>query len=147
MHEAGSVRACFMHIIFRIQLWKGSAIMARKSTKNAVSSVDAAMESRVEDIKTEDKAAEINIAEAKATEKKAAKKSGSAKKEVTCSVTVQYGGKELSDANLLKTVKDIWKKDLKRKVGDLKVVELYVKPEENKVYYVVNKEVTGDFDI
>ena len=34
-----------------------------------------------------------------------------------------------------------------KKAADLKSVDLYVKPEENKVYYVMNGDVTGDFDI
>ena len=41
----------------------------------------------------------------------------------------------------------MWKYDLKQKEGDLTSIELYVKPEENKVYYVMNKEFTGSFDI
>ena len=31
--------------------------------------------------------------------------------------------------------------------ADLTSVELYVKPEENMVYYVMNKEITGSFYI
>ena len=44
----------------------------------------------------------------------------------------------------MKIAKDVWKFDLKKKVGDLKSVELYVKPEENICYYVMNDE-TGSF--
>ena len=40
-----------------------------------------------------------------------------------------------------------WKYDLKQKAADLTSVELYVKPEENMVYYVMNKEITGSFYI
>ena len=43
--------------------------------------------------------------------------------------------------------KDVWKYDLKQKVSDLKSVELYVKPEENQAYYVINGEHTGSFFI
>lgn len=43
--------------------------------------------------------------------------------------------------------KDVWQYDLGKKAADLKSVDLYVKPEENKVYYVMNGDVTGDFDI
>ena len=48
---------------------------------------------------------------------------------------------------LKKIAGDVWKYDLKQKEGDLTSIELYVKPEENKVYYVMNKEFTGSFDI
>ncbi len=60
---------------------------------------------------------------------------------------IQYGGKSISQENLVKSAKDIWKYDLKRKAGDLTSIELYVKPEENRVYYVMNGDVTGCFDI
>ena len=48
---------------------------------------------------------------------------------------------------LVKIAKDVWKYDLKRKVGDFKAVELYVKPEESVVYYVINGEEKGQFNI
>ena len=45
----------------------------------------------------------------------------------------------------MKMAKDVWKYDLKQKVGDLTSVELYVKPEENMAYYVMNKDFAGSF--
>ncbi|MCR5671110.1 MAG: DUF6465 family protein [Butyrivibrio sp.] len=30
---------------------------------------------------------------------------------------------------------------------DIKELDIYVKPEEGKAYYVVNKETAGDFDL
>ncbi len=60
---------------------------------------------------------------------------------------IQFAGKSYSQEDLMKMAKDVWKYDLKQKVGDLASVELYVKPEENKVYYVMNGEFTGDFSI
>ena len=47
----------------------------------------------------------------------------------------------------MKIAKDVWKYDLKQKAGDLTSVELYVKPEEQAVYYVMNGEFTGSFVI
>ena len=61
--------------------------------------------------------------------------------------SVQFGGKSYSQEELLKIAKDVWKYDLKQKAADLTSVELYVKPEENMVYYVMNKEITGSFYI
>ena len=42
---------------------------------------------------------------------------------------------------------ELWKYDLKQKASDFQSVELYVKPEENVVYYVINGEVQGNFGI
>ena len=87
--------------------------------------------------------------EAKAEAPKAKKVPAKAAKKAVdkCELHVQYGGKSYSQEDLLKIAKDVWKYDLKRKVGELSSVELYVKPEENKVYYVMNGEFTGNFDI
>ena len=86
----------------------------------------------------------------KAEEKKAApaKKTAPAKKaEVKAEVHVQFADKSYSQEDLVKIAKDVWKYDLKQKAGDLVSVELYVKPEESKAYYVMNKEVKGYFNI
>ena len=69
------------------------------------------------------------------------------KTELKSEISVQFGGKSYSQEELLKIAKDVWKYDLKQKAADLTSVELYVKPEENMVYYVMNKEITGSFYI
>ena len=78
-------------------------------------------------------------AEKKAPVKKAAK--------VEETVNFQFSGKSYTPDDLMKIFKDVWKYDLKQKEADFKKVELYVKPEESKVYYVINDTVTGDFAI
>lgn len=98
--------------------------------------------------KSEEKKAEVKPAAKKAAEKKPAAKKGPAKKaELKSSVHVQFAGKSYSQEDLMKMAKDVWKYDLKQKAGDLTSVDLYVKPEENIVYYVMNSEFTGSFYI
>ncbi len=86
--------------------------------------------------------------------KPAAEKTEAAEKTTTTrkaavkeTVHVQFSGKSYSTEELVQSAKDIWKYDLKRKVGDFKSVELYVKPEESVVYYVINGEEKGQFNI
>ena len=90
-------------------------------------------------------------AEKKAPAKKAAaEKKAPAKKaavKVQESVNFQFSGKSYTDADLLKICRDVWKYDLNGKEEDLKTVELYVKPEENTTYYVINGSITGSFFI
>lgn len=62
-------------------------------------------------------------------------------------IHVQFAGKTYSADELVKIAKDVWKYDLKKKVSDFKSVELYVKPEESIVYYVINGEERGHFAI
>ncbi len=85
----------------------------------------------------------------KETAKKAApaKKTAAKKAELKSELHIQFEGKSYSQDDLMKMAKDVWKYDLKQKVGELASVELYVKPEENMVYYVMNKEFTGSFYI
>ena len=89
---------------------------------------------------------------AKAVKKEAAKaktavKKAAVKKEVETTVSVQFSGKSYTTQELVAIAKDVWKYDLKQKVSDFKSVELYVKPEENQAYYVINGEHTGSFFI
>jgi flagellar biosynthesis GTPase FlhF len=98
--------------------------------------------------KTTAKEAEKAPAPKKETAKKTpAKKPAAKKAELKSEISVQFGGKSYSQEELVKIAKDVWKYDLKKKAADLTSVELYVKPEENMVYYVMNKEITGSFSI
>lgn len=80
-------------------------------------------------------------------EKKAAAPKKEVKKEMKSEITVQYAGKSYTQDDLMKIAQDVWRFDLKQKVADLKSVELYVKPEENMVYYVFNGTERGGFAI
>ena len=82
-----------------------------------------------------------------AAKKTTAKKTTAKKAELKNELHIQFEGKSYSQEDLLKMAKDVWKYDLKQKARELTSVELYVKPEENMVYYVMNKEMTGSFYI
>ena len=59
---------------------------------------------------------------------------------------VEYYGKQIDEASLIKEAKAIWTKSGK-KAADLKSLNLYIKPEENTAYYVFNDDETGSFVI
>ena len=105
----------------------------------------------IETKKDTTKAIETRAGILKDTEKKAVKKAApkkTAKKAATkVEYFLQFGGKELSDKELLQEVKNVWTKELKNKVGDMKSVQIYVKPEEEAAYYVINGETTGKIDL
>lgn len=69
------------------------------------------------------------------------------KAELKTSLNVQFDGKAYTEEDLVKIAKDVWKFDLKKKVGDLTSIELYLKPEEGRAYYVMNKEFMGSFQV
>ena len=88
----------------------------------------------------------VEKAEVKETKKAPAKKATTAKAAAKkAEVTVEFAGKSYSTEQLVQIAKDVWKYDLGRKATEFKTVEIYVKPEENQAYYVVNGDVTGSF--
>lgn len=91
-----------------------------------------------------EKAAEVKETKKATTTKKAATTKAAAKKE---EVTVEFAGKAYTTEQLVQIAKDVWKYDLGRKATEFKTVKIYVKPEENQAYYVVNDEVTGSFSL
>jgi len=145
---------------------------AAKKTAKPVAVATPATEVKAEAKKVETPAAEVKAevkAEAKATKpaakketakkapakketkpaaaKAATKKAPAKKAEMKVAMEVQFADKAYTQDDLVKIAKDVWKYDLKQKASDLNSVELYVKPEEQAVYYVMNKEFTGSFAI
>lgn len=79
-----------------------------------------------------------------ATEEVAKKaKKTTTKKEIKTSVYVEYAGKQVDEKDMIASVKKDWTKASGKKVGDIKNIALYVKPEDGAVYYVVNGKDTG----
>lgn len=128
---------------------------AEKTVETKVEDVKKAVEAKAEEVKkaAEKKTAEVKkataekveevkkAAEKKTTEKKAAPKK-TAKKEIKTEVVLQYGEKEVNTKDMVAAVKKEWTK-AKHKVSDIKSMELYVKPEDYAVYYVINGDTTG----
>lgn len=59
---------------------------------------------------------------------------------------IEFEEKQLNEKDLIATAKKIWT-DSGKKVSELKSIQLYVKPHENKVYYVFNDDASGDFTL
>ncbi len=126
-----------------------------KAAKPAVETKAVKAEATKAAAKTTEKAAEAKTTE---TAKKAPAKKTTARKTpakrtttkkaavVTEEVYLQYAGKEFSSADLTAKVKEIWK-EMGKKAADLKDIKVYVKPEENAAYYVINNEETGSFGL
>lgn len=100
-----------------------------------------------EPVKKEAAAKKAPVKKAAEPKKTVAKKAAAKKVEVQQSVNFQFSGKSYTPDDLLNICKDVWKYDLNGKEEDFKSVELYVKPEENTTYYVINGTITGSFFI
>lgn len=91
------------------------------------------------------KKAEVKKAASAAKEEKKAPVKKAAKVEET--VNFQFSGKSYTPDDLMKIFRDVWKYDMNGREEDIRNVELYVKPEENTTYFVVNGSITGSFFI
>ena len=140
--------------------------MAKKATTKKAETTAAVTEAPVEaavETKAEVKAEVKEEAAPAAVEKKAAHK-GAVKKATetvktaaekvakatkkaieptTSAVFVQYMGKEIVCKDVVAAVKEIWTKEMGNKESDLKDIKVYIKPEDNGAYYVLNGDITG----
>lgn len=143
----------------------GTIMSIKKQTKNTAASVKTKVEKIVPETKkaveekivpevkkaVEEKVmpevkevAEKVVPEAKKAAEKATEKvkKATAKKEIKTSLFVEYYGKQVQEKDMIASVKKAWTKSGK-KVADIKTMALYVKPEENSVYYVINGDSAG----
>ena len=109
-----------------------------KKTTKAVKAAEEKTTAKAAVKKTTKTAAKTTTAKTTTRAKKAAVKE---------SISIQFAGKEYTTEQLVKIAKDVWEFDLKKAPADFKEVQLYVKPEEAKAYYVINGKETGSFGI
>ena len=93
-------------------------------------------------VKAEEKKTTVKAAEEKKAPAKAAAKKTTAKKDIKVNAIVEYYGQQMDEKTIVANVKKAWTKS-GRKVGEIKTMDLYIKPEESAVYYVINGVDTG----
>lgn len=59
-------------------------------------------------------------------------------------VFIQFGGKELSHKEVLAQIRETYKNSGATDI--ITSLKAYVKPEESKIYYVINNTITGSID-
>ena len=116
--------------------------MITAPVSNNTAEVKAAEATETKEVKAEAPKAEEPKKE---TAKKAPAKRTAAK-DIKTSVVVQFAGKEVTEKDLIAAVKKAYTKK-GNKVGDIKTIEIYVKPEESAAYYVVNGVGADDYKI
>lgn len=115
---------------------------ARKKTEAAA---EVKTEAAVEAVKAAVEAPAVK-AEKKPAEKKAtgAKRGPKPRMHPKQTVKIQFGGDEFDTAVMQKAVE----KDIKKKYkGAVKTVDVYVKPEDRAVYYVVNNDFSDKVEL
>ncbi len=112
---------------------KKNTLVAEAISEAAVKAVAA--EKKEEAVKTTAKAAEPK------TEKAVAKKKTTAPKKAKETVYIQQSGNEITSEELIANAKKL------SGIKSPKTVDVYVRPEINKVYYVIDGDNFGEFDL
>lgn len=86
------------------------------------------------------------VSEAKHT-KKASPAKKSEESDAKVSIVLQYGDKNVAYDDLVQNAKNKFQYDMNGNAEAVKEISLYVKPEENKVYFVMDNDVSGDYDL
>lgn len=124
---------------------KNPIAAAAKKMAAAPVSNSVVTEVKAAEVKAETKTEAPKAEEPKKETKKAPAKRAAAK-DIKTSVVVQFAGKEVTEKELIAAVKKAYTKK-GNKVGDIKTIEIYVKPEENAAYYAVNGVGADDYKI
>ncbi len=120
--------------------------MITAPVSNNTAEVKAAEATEIKEVKAEAKAEAKKAEEPKKETAKKAPAKRTAAKDIKTSVVVQFAGKEVTEKDLIAAVKKAYTKK-GNKVGDIKTIEIYVKPEESAAYYVVNGVGADDYKI
>lgn len=59
---------------------------------------------------------------------------------------IEYKGLQADDKAFINKVKEAWTEQ-GNKIKDLKSLSMYIKPEESKVYYVINDSINGSIPL
>ena len=95
--------------------------------------------------KTAPKKTEIVTEKEEAPKKAAPKKTAAKKAEPAVTVTIQFNGKDIVAKDVLEAAKKAYAE--KNPEGEIKSMDLYVKPDEGVAYYAVNGEGNEDYKI
>ncbi len=62
-------------------------------------------------------------------------------------IYIQYADSEICIQDVLDKIKAQWTKDLENGEDELEELKVYIKPEDNAAYYVINGDITGSFGL
>ena len=117
------------------------------ATKKATTKVAEVKE--VKEVKVEAPVVEAKVEvkeEVKAEAKKAPAKKATAKKEVKANVVLQFAGQEANMDAVVENAKNAFVAE-GHKASEIKDIQIYVKPEDNAAYYVINQDITGKVNL
>src|SRR5574344_913250 len=120
-------------------------VVAKAAAVDVTTETKASASKSVKEKATATKTAATKTTTKKADTKKTAAKKTTVKKtaktataEIKTNYVLQFQGKEIVAKDVLETVKNLWVDQFQGKVEEIKTIDIYFKPEENRAYFVIN---------
>ncbi len=118
---------------------------AKAETKKVEAPVtEAVVETVVEETVVEEAVVEEAVKAEPA--KKAPAKKTAAKKAVNANVMLEFNGQSVSTDLIVENIKKAFEAE-GNKLSAIKDFQVYVKPEDNAAYYVINQDITGKVNL
>ena len=122
---------------------------AKKEVKTTVAEETAEKVTAVE--KVAEKVAEVKettkAAKAETAEKAEPKKTPGRKAAVKEEFVLEFAGKQITQEEIKKKVKENWTKVQKNKIKDIKTIKVFLQPENSCAYYTINDEGNDSYKI
>ena len=107
--------------------------------------VKEAVKEKVAEVKETTKAAKA--AKAETAEKAEPKKTPGRKAAVKEEFVLEFAGKQITQEEIKKKVKENWTKVQKNKIKDIKTIKVFLQPENSCAYYTINDEGNDSYKI
>ena len=117
-------------------------VTAVEKVAEKAAEVKEAVKEKVAEVKETTKAAKAETAE-KAEPKKTPGRKAAVKEEFV----LEFAGKQITQEEIKKKVKENWTKVQKNKIKDIKTIKVFLQPENSGAYYTINDEGNDSYKI
>ena len=117
-------------------------VTAVEKVAEKAAEVKEAVKEKVAEVKETTKAAKAETAE-KAEPKKTPGRKAAVKEEFV----LEFAGKQITQEETKKKVKENWTKVQKNKIKDIKTIKVFLQPENSCAYYTINDEGNDSYKI
>lgn len=117
-------------------------VTAVEKVAEKAAEVKEAVKEKVAEVKETTKAAKAETAE-----KAEPKKTPGRKEAVKEEFVLEFAGKQITQEEIKKKVKENWTKVQKNKIKDIKTIKVFLQPENSCAYYTINDEGNDSYKI
>ncbi|MDO5136615.1 MAG: DUF6465 family protein [Eubacteriales bacterium] len=125
---------------------KRAETMAAKGAEKEAAVKAAEPAAKETTVKAEPAKAEA-VKEPAAPKRTAARKPAVSVEPAKTAVYLQFMGKEVPIKEIVANVKKVWTDEMGKKESEIDDLKVYLKPEENKAYYVINDDAAGSVEL